>query len=302
MKFRIRGLAAAMVMVAAVAVVGCGGSEPTDEGVVVLPDASKVTTAGGSPAASGESGTTDSSAETSAPTTATTAEGWGTFKGRVLFEGDAPAPEILVAEGSDVKDAAICAAAPIPSEKLVVDPETKGVRWALVYIPRPTAVNPDAEAAALAETPEFDQLNCTFEPHVLAVMKGATVMVQSGDKAGHNVHSQLRGTAFNQGIQPGAQIPVVIKSPDNRPGSVICDIHNWMKSWWLTLNNPYFAVTNEKGEFLIEKVPAGTQKVVVWAEATHPGFVTKSSSGDPVEIAADSITSQDYTIKAADVK
>ena len=301
MKSRMRGLAACALTIA---FVGCGSSEPTDEGVVVVPDAGKVPTAGGTGASASngsETAATDSG-DSAAPAAATNAEGWGTLKGRVIFDGDPPTPEILVAQGSDVKDAAICAATPIPSEKLVVDPETKGVRWALVYIPRPSAVNPDAEAAALAAEIDFDQLNCVFEPHVLAAMKGATVNIKSDDKAGHNVHSQLRGTQFNQGIQPGSAVPVVIKSPDNRPGSVVCDIHQWMKAWWLTLSNPYFAVTNAKGEFLIENVPAGSQKVVVWSEATHPGFVTSSASGDPVTIAADTITTQDYTIKSSQVK
>ena len=35
----------------------------------------------------------------------------------------------------------------------------------------------------------------------------------------------------------------------------------------MVLDNPYFAVTDDKGNFEIKNVPAGTQKVVVWQEA-----------------------------------
>ena len=45
-----------------------------------------------------------------------------------------------------------------------------------------------------------------------------------------------------------------------------------MKAYWLVLDNPYFAVTDDKGNFEIKNVPAGTQKVVVWQEAAR--FVT----------------------------
>jgi len=57
-------------------------------------------------------------------------------------------------------------------EKLIVDPKSKGVKNALVYIPRPTAVNPEAESEARQKPVVFDQKGCVFSPHVLAVMKG----------------------------------------------------------------------------------------------------------------------------------
>ncbi len=39
----------------------------------------------------------------------------------------------------------------------------------------------------------------------------------------------------------------------------------------MVLDNPYFAVTDDKGYFEIKNVPAGTQKVVVWQEAVAKG-------------------------------
>ena len=49
----------------------------------------------------------------------------------------------------------------------------------------------------------------------------------------------------------------------------------------MVLDNPYFAVTDDKGNFEIKNVPAGTQKVVVWQEAVAKGgFVTPPSGED----------------------
>jgi plastocyanin len=297
------GLGAALILAA-----GCGGSgESVDTATVTLPEPVATTA---SPAGGGEvaptpspGDTTSAGGKTSAPEAAVKAEGFGTLKGRVTFAGDPPAPKNLVNAGdTSVKDAAVCAANPIPSQRLVVDPATKGVRYALVYIPRPTAVSPEAVSAAKASNVEFDQKNCVFEPHVLAVMKGVPVNIKSSDPVGHNVHFMLTNLTKNTSIQPGS--PPLVETPkadEKRPGPVVCDIHPWMKAWWMVLNNPYYAVTDEQGNYEIKDVPAGTQKVVVWQEAVHPDFVT-AASGDPVTIQANGETVQDFVIQPAKVK
>ncbi len=293
------GLAAGLFLTA-----GCGGSGKMDDGVVVTTEPEKPGTSapagGGEPAPAPSGGGAAETKPAEAAPAATAASGWGTLKGRVTFQGDAPAPEVLVAKGdASVKDAAVCATNGINSEKLVVDPESKGVRWAIVYLPKPSAVNEEAKSEALSRTVVFDQKGCQFEPHALAAMQGAKVTIKSSDQASHNVHTQLRGTPFNQGIQPGSSVPVEIKSPDNRPAPVVCDIHPWMKAWWLTLNNPYFAVTNAKGEYEIKNVPAGDQKVVVWTEAAN---LLTPASGETVAVKADGTTEKDFTLDASRLK
>lgn len=294
------GLAAGLFLTS-----GCGGSGKMDDGIVVSTEPEKAGTsapaAGGeaAPAPGGGASETKAAGEAPAPA-ATTASGWGTLKGRITFQGDPPPPEVLVAKGDkNAKDAAVCAANGINSEKLVVDPESKGVRWAIVYLPKPTAINEEAKSEALANPVVFDQKGCTFEPHTLAVMQGNKVLIKSSDQASHNVHTQLRSTNFNQGIQPGSTTPLEIKSPDGRPAPVICDIHNWMKAWWLTLNNPYFAVTNAKGEYEIKNVPAGDQKVVVWTEAAN---ILTPASGESVSIKANDTTEKDFSFDKSKLK
>ena len=67
----------------------------------------------------------------------------------------------------------------------------------------------------------------------------------------------------------------------------------------MVLDNPYFAVTDAKGNYEIKDVPAGTQKVVVWQEAV--GFVS-APSGDAVTVKADGDTAHDVKIDAGKVK
>jgi len=287
---------------------GCGGPSSTEKATVVITEPVASSSAAGPAAAPGAPAPT-----AAAPTeTAKTAEaaapaaagGWGTLKGRVVFSADAPAAKILIAKGDkSVKDGEVCAKQDIPNERLVVNAANKGVRYAIVYLPKPTAVKKEAEAAAKAAEVIFDQKNCTFLPHVLVAMKGAVVTVKNSDAVGHNANAVgLINTRFNMTTPPGSPpIPQPIRAPEPKPGDVNCDIHNWMKSYWFALGNPYFAVTDADGNFEIKDVPAGDQKVVVWAESLGPGYITPTS-GESITIKADGETSKDFTLDAAKVK
>jgi hypothetical protein len=299
-------LGVSLGMTLAAAVAGCGG-QPTDSSDVnvVLPAPSTTVTsqspAGGAPAGTGAAADTakPSSSAAAAPIKA---EGWGTLKGQVVFSGTPGTPKVLQEKGKAVKDPDVCAAdAPIVSERLVVDPATKGVKNVLVYLPRPTAVNEDAKKAVLARSVEFDQKHCVFEPHVMGLMAGVPVTLKSSDPKPHNVNIKLKKSSFNQTIGTST-ITFTPQDAERTPGAVICDIHPWMSAWWMVLDNPYFAVTDAKGNYEIKNVPAGTQKVVFWQEAVKgqgiQGFLTPPS-GEDVTIKAGDMTVKDLTIDSS---
>ena len=287
---------------------GCGGKGADVSDATVIPDPTVTASSptAGAPAA-GTTAPTTSTAAAPATTTATIstaapvkAEGWGTLKGRVTFEGAAPTVKILVAKGdAGAKDAAVCAKSDVKSERLVVDAASKGVKNVIVYIPKPTAVNPDAKAAKATAKVVFDQKNCVFEPHVLAVMTNAKIDLQSSDPVGHNINSKIPTFPLNAAMAPLGHATESPVAAARQPGLVVCDIHPWMTAWWLVTDSPYFAVTDDKGNFEIKNAPAGTQKVAVWQEST--AYVTPST-GQDVTIAAGGDTTQDFKIDAAKVK
>ena len=47
---------------------------------------------------------------------------------------------------------------------------------------------------------------------------------------------------------------------------VTCDAHGWMQGWLIVEDNPYYAVTDEKGTFKLTDVPPGDYEVKVWQE------------------------------------
>ncbi len=292
---------------------GCGGVSSL-ENAVVVPDPGVNISANPAAAALGTS-TAAAPAEAAAPASGgaaapaaaaaaapTTSDGFGTLKGKVVLEGAKPTLKFLVNKGdSGVKDAAVCATVDVPNEALLTGADGKGVKFALVYIPKPTAVSPDAVNAAKTAKVVFDQKNCVFVPHVIGFMKGQTIDIISSDPVGHNVNAKMRANgASNNLLGPGQKTTFTPKAAEGRPSEVTCDIHPWMKAYWLILDNPYFAVTDENGNFEIKNAPAGTQKVVVWQEAVQ--FVTPPSGSD-VTIPKDGATENlEFKVDAAKVK
>jgi hypothetical protein len=293
------GLATSFLMFTA----GCGGAaQKADYATVEVAEPALGGTAGGSstatsPAAGTPAAAAAGKADTAEAAPAVKSEGWGDLKGRVVFEGEPPAPRVEVAQGKALKDPTVCAATtPIVSEKLIVDPKTKGVKYAIVYIPQPTAVNKEAESEARGRSIVFDQKGCVFEPHVLAVMEKSPVNIKSSDPVGHNVNVKLTNNSKNFSVPANGTTVFQTQGAERAPGQVVCDVHGWMTAWWYVSKNPYYAVTDDQGNFVIKNAPAGTQKVVVWQEAVHPKLVANKES---VNIKANGETTMEYKITPA---
>ena len=48
---------------------------------------------------------------------------------------------------------------------------------------------------------------------------------------------------------------------------ISCDCHPWMQAFVYVFDQPYVAVTDEKGVFVMKDVPPGTYTIEAWHEA-----------------------------------
>jgi len=279
------------------AVFGCGGTGTETSDAVVHPSTSGPKTSAGSATGTPAPATTPASTTTTAAAPVK-AEGYGTLKGQVTYDGDAPAAKVLFEKGKAAKDPDVCAKdAPVISERLLVDSSTKGVKNVLVFLTKPTSVSDEAKKAAAAASVVFDQTKCVFEPHVLAVTVNTPILLKSSDPVNHNINAKLKAGAFNKLLAARAEEKFTPIGAERLPAEVTCDIHPWMRAWWMVLDHPYFAVTDEKGYFEIKNAPAGTQKVVVWQEALDKsGFIT-APSGDEFVLKANETVVQDFKVE-----
>ena len=111
------------------------------------------------------------------------------------------------------------------------------------------------------DTGTIDQVGCIYTPHVNAFTTSQKVLIKNSDKTLHNVNSQSKVNESFNSAQP-AGVPDIEKtfSKAEEPFYVKCDVHPWMKAWIMVADHPYFAITDENGNFKIENVPEENMK------------------------------------------
>jgi plastocyanin len=108
------------------------------------------------------------------------------------------------------------------------------------------------------------QSNERFEPRVLPIVAGQTVLFPNFDRLYHNVFSVSPVKPFDLGQYRSTDPPrsVVFESPGLVP--VYCNIHPHMISYVVVLENPAYAVTGADGRFEIPDAPPGPVTVNAW--------------------------------------
>jgi plastocyanin len=147
------------------------------------------------------------------------------------------------------------------SEELVVSADM-GIRNAVVSLATPPANARWAPAPPV----QTDQKQCVFVPRVVVVPAGGTVEFLNSDRLLHNLHSaSVENPVFNRTQPKGRTIPIGFRKPEII--RIDCDLHPWMRGWVVVAEHPFYAVTNDRGEFSLENVPPGPHTLQVWHES-----------------------------------
>jgi hypothetical protein len=195
--------------------------------------------------------------------TVVTVTGGGTISGTVKWTGAKPQPvtlpitknpEICAPNGQKTRDL----------ERIIIAPDG-GVENTVVYlkdITKGKAMDlPPAERS-------LDQKNCRYIPHIMLVPKGQDLTMVSSDPILHNIH--MTGVELYNIPFPIANHPLKRPFPRDGETDLKCDAgHVWMNSVALTVDHPYYAITDAHGNFKITDVPAGTYTIEAWHESWH---------------------------------
>ena len=196
----------------------------------------------------------------------------GTISGTVKWSGPVP-------RGLDfpvTKDPQICdpdSRKTVNLERLVVGPQG-GLANTVVYLK-------NISSGKALELPEqrrhLDQKHCRYVPHILLVPQNTVLSMRSSDPTLHTVH--MDGAAiFNLPFPFPNQISSRTMAT---PGLVHLRCnggHVWMNAEMFVVPHPYYAVTDESGQFEFTDVPAGTYQIVAWHEGW--GVVGKENAYD----------------------
>ncbi len=217
------------------------------------------------------------------------AAGEGSITGTVKLDGTAPHMK-----GIDMSKDPWCTKqnANNPARlQLVVVGANNGLDNVVLYI----SEGPSGSAQKPSAVPVFDQKNCMYVPHVLAMDVGEQYKVITSDQTAHNIHpdpNPMTGNIpWNRSQPPGA--PPIVESWKHEEVAipVKCNIHPWMHGWFVVVKGPY-ATTDENGSYKIENLPPGSYTVTAWQETY--GKMTQNvtvSAGQPAKL--------DFTFKAS---
>src|ERR1017187_2477337 len=178
------------------------------------------------------------------------AAGEGKISGTVKLDGTAPHMK-----GIDMSKDPYCSKAhasdPAFLEQVVVG-ANRGLHNVVLYI-----ADWCGPAQASTAVPVFDQKNCMYSPHVMAMDVGQTFKVTTSDQTTPNIHplpNPMTGNIpWNQSQPPGAApVEKSWKAPEVIP--VKCNIHPWMNGWYVVVKGPY-GTTDGNGNYTIENVP-----------------------------------------------
>ena len=133
-------------------------------------------------------------------------------------------------------------------------------------------------------------VDCVFSPWVMVVKDHQPIHIVNMDPIIHDVqvyetapfgtkimmHRPLRLNPFHpkdllkdHQHKPGeAMIDTINFTQGRRTFFLECGFHPFMQTWGLAVTNPYYAITDEEGNFTLPDVPEGVYQLIAW----HPGM------------------------------
>ncbi len=212
----------------------------------------------------------------------------GEIKGMAKFDGAAPKAKKIKVD-ADPKCAEMHADHPLMSQEAVVG-DGGALAYVFVYVKSGVekVYDPPADAVVI------DQKGCHYEPHVFGMIAKQKLIIRNSDPTLHNIHAlPTTNKEFNIG-QPnqGMETAKTFTQPEVMV-KFKCDVHPWMSAYVGVVTNPFFAVSDEKGNFSIKGLPAGDYEIEAW----HEKFGKQTAK---VKVGAGESKEANFTFKAAE--
>ena len=225
----------------------------------------------------------------------------GTIRGKVSLAGGNPRP--MAFNLVTIPDAVYCGRI------------STGTGWRIVedFIISPDGALKDAVVMLTdidkgkpfkTEKVRVEAIDCDFLPFMNVMQKKDELTVVNMDPIEHDIQgyetARKRGARvlFNRPLpmNPFHKVLGMMNNHTHMPGKPMienvhlrkgrnifvmqCGFHPYMFSWGLIVDNPYYAITKEAGEFEISNIPPGSYTLTVWHAGTKK-YLNKKVTVEP---------------------
>ncbi len=113
----------------------------------------------------------------------------------------------------------------------------------------------------------IDQIGCLYEPRISASRVGQKVEFVNSDALFHNVRSITKNNEIFNIAMPNKndRITKIFDKPEIFVQTK-CSVHPWMSAYIAVMDNPYYSITDDKGQFSIKNLPPGHYSLELWHE------------------------------------
>jgi plastocyanin len=143
----------------------------------------------------------------------------------------------------------------------VLDPSGRGSAG-IVLVAEPQF---DLPVKRANRTVIMDQRQKQFVPNILVIQTGTGVDFPNSDQIEHQVYSFSPAKTFQLSLYAGHKYPPIVF---DRAGLVVlgCNIHDQMIGYIYVTDSPFFARSDDSGQWSVHDLPAGTYRLTAW----HP--------------------------------
>ena len=186
----------------------------------------------------------------------------GNVTGKIIFKGAKPTPQ-MIKMNADPKCVKMHSGKDAPSQQLVVN-SNGTLQYVFVYVKKGLE---GKKFPAPSQKVTIDQQGCEYHPHVFGIMVNQPLEIINSDATLHNIHALPKNSPQFNIAQPNKGMKLTKKFDKSEVMVKIkCEVHNWMALYVGVLDHPFYAVSDDKGNFTIKNLPAGDYEIEAWQE------------------------------------
>ncbi|MEM8668177.1 MAG: methylamine utilization protein [Planctomycetota bacterium] len=180
-----------------------------------------------------------------------------TLKMRFVYGDDVP-----TLSSSEGQENATGSSNTISNPRLMIDPESKGIRSVAVYAFTGRGGSKFKRDPSVKVKRQLVAENGQLQPRIVLARAGDTLEVTNKDGTGYNLNfGFFANRGMNLVLPPGGQKATSIALSEPAPIEIACNIRASTNAHVIVLDHPFAAISDQDGKIRIDGLPVGSEVV-----------------------------------------